>query len=551
MFKALTSVAALTAILWSGVASAYPYIYVPEASAGTVTVVDAQTNTIVRTLSSLKDAVGVAVNPDGSRAYVAQGTAGKVSVLETDLIASPNANPVIGQFTATGDLSSVTVGPQGKVLYVGDTQNGEVDAIDMSTLSKAGTYQPATTGLDAFALDPAARRLALASGSATSASAVRIYDLASGSHKDITLSAQPEALLFSSDGNTLWIATSQGFETYDIGTGAHSMTAVSGGVRALADSPRAGVLYLAGLSNPDIYAYPAAGGSPTTITLSANPMGLALSPDGSRLYVPRAGGLAVIDTSTDQLLTPVAFGTSPSVVGNFVGPGDIWAANSSVTTSVGQQLSDHVTASDYQSRPLSYEVISPPSRGTLNFTQSTGDYTYTPPSSTYSGIQSVVWEAKASGGTGSPTLPSSRPVTTTILIHPSLSAFSDQKVDAGTTLGPFDFTLSGSTPLSVAVASSQKSVVDPSAAVISPGCGTTTLSCTLTLTAGADKGASAIVTVTATDPSGVTATQSFRVSINGGTSSGGGVLPWPVLAVLATLLLMVRTYRRTHGKESL
>ena len=550
MFKALTGAAALAAILWSGVASAYPYVYVPEAGAGTVTVLDAQTNTILRTIPNVSNAASVAVSPDGNRAYVSNGSAGTVTVFDTTLISSTSQSPIIGHYTGLGDVIGVALGPKGNALYVADASKDQAIRIDMATSTYKGPYAAASSGLAAIAVAPSGRSLALASGTGSS-SAVRIYDLTSGSYKDISLAAQPESLLFGSEGNTLWIATAQGFETYDLNTGAHSTTAVSGGVGAMAYSPRAGVLYVASLVNPDIYAYPAAGGSPTTIALSATPTGLALSPDGTRLYAPRSGGLTVIDTSTDQIVTPVAFGTSPAAVGNFVGPGDIWAGNSTVNTTVGQQLSYYVTGNDYQNRILTYDVISPPSRGTLNFTQSTGDYTYTPPSSTYSGIQTMVWEAKAGGGTGSPTSPVSRPVTTTILIHPGITSISDQKVDAGTTLGPFSFTLTGSQPFSVAVTSTNKTVVDPAAAVISPGCGTSTLSCTLTLTAGANKGASSIVTVTATDPSGLTATQSFRVSINGGTSSGGGGLPWPVLAVLAALLLMVRTYRRTHGKENL
>jgi len=551
MFKALTGVAALAAILWSGMASAYPYVYVPEAGAGKVTVLDAQTNTIVRTIPNVSNALSVAVNPDGSRAYISNGTAGTVTVFDTTLISNTNQNPIIGHYDGLGNVISLAVGPKGKELYVADAAKDQAIGIDMAASTYQGPYAAASSGLTAMALAPSGRALALASGSGSSFT-VRIYDLTNGSYKDVTLSSQPESLLFSSDGNKLWIATAQGFDTYDLGNGSQSTTAVSGGVGAMAYSPRAGVLYVASLSNPDIYAYPAAAGSPTTITLSATPTGLALSPDGTRLYAPRSGGLTVIDTGTDQVATSVAFGTSPAAVGNFVGPGDIWADNSTANTNVGQQLSYHVAGNDYQNRVLSYDVISQPSRGTLNFTQSTGDYTYTPPSSTYSGIQTMVWEAKAGGGTGSPTAPVSRPITTTILVHPGMTRFSDQQVDAGTTLGPFSFTLTGSTPFSVNVTSSNKTVVDPASAVVSPGCGTTTLSCTLTLTAGNNKGAGSVVTVTATDPSGLTATQSFRVSINGGTSGGGGgSLPWPVLVVLATLFLMVRTYRRTHGKESL
>ena len=123
MLKKLSGVMAVAAIFWTGAASAYPYVYVPEAGAGTVTVVDAQTNTIVRTISNLNNAVGVAVNPNGIRAYISRGTDAEVSVLATDLISDPNQNPVIGRYAGQGDFHAVAVGRQGKVLYIGDTQN--------------------------------------------------------------------------------------------------------------------------------------------------------------------------------------------------------------------------------------------------------------------------------------------------------------------------------------------------------------------------------------------------------------------------------------------
>ncbi len=552
MFKILSGVTAIAAIFWAGAASAYPYVYVPETGAGTVTVVDAQTNTIVRTISNLNNAIGVAVNSNGIRAYISRGTDAEVSVLATDLISDPNQNPVIGRYAGQGDFHAVAVGPQGKVLYIGDTQNDQVGAIDMPNYGQAGTFPTATAGLDAFALDPAGRRLAVASGTGIT-STVRIYDLTNGTHKDITLSSQsqPESLLFSSDGNTLWIATASGFETYSMNTGSQTSTTVSGGVGAMAYSPRSGILYVASLANTAVYAYPGAGGTPTTITLSAVPKGLALSPDGTRLYAPRAGGLAVINTGTNAV-SGVSFGTSPAAVGDFVGPGDIWANNNIGTTVVGRQLSDTVSASDYQSRSLTYDVISQPAQGTLNFTQSTGAFTYTPPSNNYSGIQSFVWEATASTGNGSPTQARSRPVTETILVNPTMSALFAQKVDANATIGPLDFSLNGTMPLQLNVTSTNKSVVDPATAQFSSGCGVSTLTCTLTLTAGAMAGSSADVTVSATDPSGLVASRKFTVTINGGTSSGGGGgFPWPVLAGFAILLMIVRTRRRADENGSI
>lgn len=546
MYKLMVRALAGAAMLWAIPALAYPYVYVTQPNASSVTVVDAANNTIVRTIPSLGHAQAVAVNSNGTRAYIGGGSAGTVTVLQTAMIADPNQSPVIGSYTSLGDVTAVAVGPLRTTLYVADAGKGQVYAIDMPSSHLTGTYAAAGAGLTTFALDPAGRRLAVASGTGGT-SAVRLYDLANGTHTDVSLSAQPTALEFDNQGNTLWIGTSGGIVTYNLTDGSRSSIAVSGGVGALAYDLRAGTLYAASASSAAVYAYPAAGGTPVTVTLPGVPTGLAVSPDGTRAYATTAGGLTVIDTGTNQVATNVSLAQSPSVAGNFVGPGDIYADNTSFADVVGQQLSGSVTAGDYQSRQLSYDVMVQPPKGQLNFTQATGDFTYTPPSG-YSGIQSFVWEATASGGTGSPTQPRSRPVTATLLVKPTLSGpFADQKVDAGASIGPLDFSLQGTTPLDVVVTSSNKQAVDPAAAQLSSGCGTSgNLDCTLSLTAGSTKGASATVSVTATDPSGLAAKQSFKVTINGGGGGGGGSLPWPVLAVLAALLIATRMRRRMH-----
>jgi DNA-binding beta-propeller fold protein YncE len=538
MFKTMIAVAALTMAGWATPAAAYPYIYVPDSSLGTLTVVDAATNTIVRTVSNLVGAYGVTVNPDGSRIYVTEGTNGKVVVLGQAEIDIPSLNPLIGTFSGLGNPVAVAVSPDGKRLFVADAQNDQAVEIYMPTLTLAGIYAAAGPGLSTFALDPAGRRLALASGSGNSGT-VRLYTLDSGNHIDIALQSAPEAMTFSSDGATLWIATASGLIAYDPATGNQTPIAIIGGAGAIAYSARAQAVYVAARSSNTVFVYPAAGGAPITISLSAAPTGLALSPDGTRAYATFPGGMVVIDTSSHQVINIVNFGQNQAVDGDFVGPGDIWANNTLIASSVGRQISATVTANDFLSRPLSFNVIKQPANGTLNFTPSTGDYVYTPPAG-YSRVESFVWEATATNGGGSPTVPASNPITTTLLIKPTLSTFSAQRAAAGSTLGPLGFTLQGSMPLQVSISSTNKRVIDSTAAQISSGCGTSTFNCTLTLTAGNAKGQTATVTVTATDPSGVATRQTFRVTINGSSGGGGGSLSWPLLIIFAGLVFLRR-----------
>ena len=59
--------------------------------------------------------------------------------------------------------------------------------------------------------------------------------------------------------------------------------------------------------------------TPTTINVVASPRAIALSPDGTRAYVAGNGGVSVINTATNQVITTVATSAGDSY-GIAVGP---------------------------------------------------------------------------------------------------------------------------------------------------------------------------------------------------------------------------------------
>ncbi len=264
--------------------------------------------------------------------------------------------------------------------------------------------------------------------------------------------------------------------------------------------------------------------------------GLTLSADGTRLYATQNCsncGIAVISTAQGQALSQTSFGTGPATRGQFAGPGNIYAADASTNGSVGG--ADFRSHQRYRraGRSLGYTVLDGPALGQLNF-NATGDYAYTPPAA-YSGIQSFVWQASAASGEGSPNSPFSRPVTQSFAISPALSAIADQNADSGGTLGPLTFTINGSMPFMIGVASSDSGVVAAKDAVVSPGCGTSSLSCTLTLPIGNIDNGTTRITLTATGTSGLHASTSFKVTVGNGGSSGSGGFALAGLAGLAFL----------------
>jgi len=556
MKRALIAAMLLGSSLWVMPALASPYIYVPDTNQGSLTVVDAATNTIVRTISNLTYPYAyvtydVVVGHDGSRAYIAEPLDGDVAILDRSKINDPNQDPIIDKLTGLVSPVALAVSPDNKFLFVSTGtktgSGGEVLEINLATKAIRKEFD-LPNAVYTLALDASGRLLAAGSSDSTG-STVRLYTLSTGAFTDIAVPGIPKQLVFSNGGGTLWVITDDGeLLSYSLATGKQTVLASSGVAGAMAYSVRQHVLYVTSMNGMALYEYPAAGGSPSTISLPDYPSGIVLSPDGTRAYVTFSSltqGINVIDTSTGQIVDNVTAGsTQRFILGDIIGSGDISGSGSVVASTVGRQISGTVTADDSLSRPLSYDVIQQPADGTLNFDQSTGAYTYTPPPGS-SGIESFVWEAKAASGAGSPTVPASDPITTALVIAPALSAFNTQKANAGATIGPLEFTLKGSTPLNVEVTSSNKQVIDPASARISNGCGSGSLDCTLTLTAGNARGQTAKVTVTATDPGGASSSQTFTVSING-SSGGGGSTPRFFLVLLATLPFGIRLHRRGH-----
>jgi hypothetical protein len=149
---------------------------------------------------------------------------------------------------------------------------------------------------------------------------------------------------------------------------------------------------------------------------------------------------------------------------------------------------------------------------------------------------------------------------------PTMTALSDVTIDASssTKSAPVSFTVSGTGDLHFVVTSTNPTLVPTSVTLasasaaagvtVSPAdCGSTTLTCSLTVTAADYQGGTTTLTVSATDGSGRQAPATMKVTVNnpkpapppppptttttnsggGGGGGGGGAIEWWTLAVLA------------------
>lgn len=119
-------------------------IYVTGGFTANVSVISTSTNTAFATIPDPGRPEGIAISPDGGRAYVtnlgnAAATGHQVDVIDT------STNTVVGSISVGADPEALAVTPDGALVYVKNAGDGTVSAIDTSTNTVIATVQTEPT----------------------------------------------------------------------------------------------------------------------------------------------------------------------------------------------------------------------------------------------------------------------------------------------------------------------------------------------------------------------------------------------------------------------
>ena len=247
-----------------------PYAYVANNTDNTVTVIDTNSGTVVKTIGVGILPYGVAVNQAGTFAYVTNAGSDTVSVISTA------TNAVVATITLTGLVSpmDIALSPNGKTAYVSCSANA-VAVINTA----AKTFKTiAVQNPIGLAVTPTGAFLYVVSSSA--GKVLVISTLTNAVAATIAVGTNiPIGVVISPDGTTAYVTN------YN----AHTVTVIRTGNNVVAK----------------------------TINVSAGPFHEAVSPDGHWLYVANynAGGgnlVTVINTSTQTVAGTVVVGTGPN-----------------------------------------------------------------------------------------------------------------------------------------------------------------------------------------------------------------------------------------------
>ena len=235
---------------------------------------------------------GVAFNPDGHRAYVANRGDGTISMINTATSQVMVSTPMGSGGAVT--VQGVAVSPDGRRVYA-DFYAGATGMRGISVLHAT------TTGvLDTITL---------------------------GTGLPSPLGPNPQGITVSPDGRTLYVANNfagGGFIVIDVATNQQLASVAMGPgdvPRGVAPSPDGSRAYMAFAGVNVIEVFDLAGRNVTaTVAVDAAPTGIAVSPDGNKVYVASELGnsVSVIDATTNQVtarltgfVTPVGIAVSP------------------------------------------------------------------------------------------------------------------------------------------------------------------------------------------------------------------------------------------------
>jgi YVTN family beta-propeller protein len=320
IWPGIAAAACAVALAGAADASAAPLAYVTQGNSEpggpiihALAVFDVATGAKVRTIDLPHQAFGIAIGPDGRRAYVSTDGGLDVVDLATGSVVK----------TIPGLEGDVAVDPSGKRVFVTEENLDRLAVVDTAT-NTAGTPIAVGSAPRAVVVDTQGKHAY--TGNTGSPDSVSLVDLTTNLETGKVSSGldRPENLGISPDGNQLYIANfgaSAGGTTVSIFERPATQTPVTVGKTpvGVTTNPAGTTVYVASRDAPSLSLIdPATRKLEGSIPLPAGfgPLSIAITPDGLRAFVVASqdGKWAILDLATRRIVKgPVALAGSGEV----------------------------------------------------------------------------------------------------------------------------------------------------------------------------------------------------------------------------------------------
>jgi len=294
------------------------------AGQGSVSVINAEINSVVANIPVHRQPVALALSPDGTLAYVANSASNSVSVLD---LQARREVAIIG----TGEEpASLRVSPDGKTLAVANKQGNSVSLIDPATRSVRAVFDGCPGANDVVILPDSSKAFAACSGGhqiMAIALAKREARPADPDHPSLDrlealldVGHQPVQLALKPDGGEIFVLNSLSDSVSEVITGTDDVL----GAYMMGDDPMCGLvsadnalLYVGNLHSQEVTVYSIDDGKRIgSIHVGDGPSALAFSAVGHLLFVvdARSGDVAVVRTDSRSLFTLLPTGRGPNAI---------------------------------------------------------------------------------------------------------------------------------------------------------------------------------------------------------------------------------------------
>ncbi len=296
------SVAGLTMAAAPAHAATTATVYVANFGSGTVSVIDAGSNTVTATIPVGIHPWGEVVNPAGTRLYVANEASSTVSVINT------MANTVVDTIATTGLPRALAINSAGTTLFVGGFD--KVQMVNTATDTVTATI-PVGQLITSIAVSPdGAHAYVLNNGTGS----ISVIDTATAA-VSATWNIFGGAIALSPDGAHLYVAGGgYGLNVVDTATGSVTATVATGTgvVYAIALNPAGTTAYVTNTTS--VFAVDLTTDTVTaTVPVGSYPLNLAVDSTGTSVYVANllSNNMVTLNTSTNTVTGSVPVGSQP------------------------------------------------------------------------------------------------------------------------------------------------------------------------------------------------------------------------------------------------
>ena len=279
-------------------------LYIPgtDGNVANVTAYDLTTHTIAATINT-GEASQVVVSPDGSTAYAALSD-GHIAVIDTA------TNKIVSGIALTDSADGIALTPNGAKAYVASSFGNSVLAVDMATGTQSAEI-PVDTFPDAIAISPDGSTAYVANAGGS----VSVIDTATNTvTATYAAGPNPKGIAVTPGGSRVYVTDSDNgtVSVLDLAARTKSTITVGKDPAGVAITPDGSTAYVANGDHSVSVIDTARGVVTKTISVTAGfgPFGITISADGSTVYTSCPGfrndaGFAVIDTRSETVTNTI------------------------------------------------------------------------------------------------------------------------------------------------------------------------------------------------------------------------------------------------------